>query len=180
MDRGVDSDQGTVEDADLTLKEAALLAACSVKTLRRAIHGATAPALPMHYVDGVSGAQIMVRRADLLHWQRERSGQVSTLDNAVTTGQEGLDTMATVHPSVSSGGAALIAGVVAPLVADLAEARRTIERLATENGTLRERLAHAERAQDAPAAPVGPGAAPTPTARPVASWRTRALRWLRG
>jgi len=180
MDRGVDSDQGTVEDADLTLKEAALLAACSVKTLRRAIHGATAPALPMHYVDGVSGAQIMIRRADLLHWQRERSGQVSTLDNAVATGQEGLDTMDTVHPSMSSGSAALIAGVVAPLVADLAEARRTIERLATENGALRERLAHAERARDASAAPIGPEPTPPLTARPAPSWRAWALRWLRG
>jgi len=147
MDKGVDSDQGTVEDADLTLKEAALLAACSVKTLRRAIHGATAPALPMHYVDGVSGAQIMVRRADLLQWQRERAGQVSTLDNALTTGQEGVDTVDTIHPSVSSGSAALIAGVVAPLVADLAEARRTIQQQAEELGTLRERLRALDAAQ---------------------------------
>ena len=78
--------------------------------------------------------------------------------------------------------------VSAAIVADLVA---TIQRQAEEIGVLRERL----RAIDAsaapspgatqpasapPAAPVGPGAAPTPTARPVASWRTRALRWLRG
>ena len=146
-DRGRDSDQGTVEDADLTLKEAALLAACSVKTRRRAIHGATAPALLMHYVDGVSDAQIMVRRADLLHWQREWAGQVPTLDNAVTTGQERVDTLDTVHLAVSSGSAALIAGIVAPLVADLAEARRTIQQQAEELGALRERLRALDDAQ---------------------------------
>lgn len=72
-----------------------------------------------------------------------------------------------------------IVSATAPLATELAEARRTIERLATENGALRERLAHAERVQDTPAAPVAPPPTSSPTARPAPSWRSRALRWLR-
>ncbi len=72
-----------------------------------------------------------------------------------------------------------IVSATTPLASELAEARRTIERLATENGTLRERLAHAEVAQDAPTPPVGPEPTPPPAARRAPSWRSRALRWLR-
>lgn len=71
-----------------------------------------------------------------------------------------------------------IVSATAPLATELAEARRTIERLAVENGALRERLTHAERPQDAPAAPVAPEPTPPPSARD-ASLRVRVLRWLR-
>jgi len=147
VDRGLDSDQGTVEAADLTLKQAALLVGCSVKTLRRAIHGTTAPSLPTHYIERPTGAQIMIRPADLMQWQQERAGQVTTLDTTVSTGQSALDTLDTVQPSVSSGSAAIVGGIVAPLVAELAEARRTIQQQAEELGALRERLRASEAAQ---------------------------------
>ncbi len=88
------------------------------------------------------------------------------------------------------GAATLMQEMVRQVVAPLAEAneRQAVEltrlhdlarQQAEELGVLRERLAHAERAQDAPASPVAPEPIPMPTARPAPSWRTRALRWLR-
>lgn len=88
------------------------------------------------------------------------------------------------------GAATLMQEMVRQVVAPLAEAneRQAVEltrlhdlarQQAEELGVLRERLAHAERAQDVPAAPVAPERTPTPTVRPTSSWRARALRWLR-
>jgi len=86
--------------------------------------------------------------------------------------------------------ATLMQEMVRQVVAPLAEAneRQAVEltrlhvlarQQAEELGVLRERLAHAERAQDVPAAPVVPERTPPPTARPAPSWQARALRWLR-
>ncbi len=86
--------------------------------------------------------------------------------------------------------ATLMQEMVRQVVAPLAEAneRQAVEltrlyelarQQAAELGVLRERLAHAERAQDAPVAPVGSEPHLPRPARPVASWRARALRWLR-
>ncbi len=88
---------------------------------------------------------------------------------------------------VSGRPAATDGQVSAAIVGDLVA---TIQRQAEEIGVLRERLRAIEATaapspwatqppRGEPAAPQDSGAAPTPTARPVASWRARALRWLR-
>lgn len=118
------------------------------------------------------------------------AGKVTaTADLAGTLAAEGAEGSRTVAPERGDA-AALMQEMVRQVVAPLAEAnaRQAVEltRLhdlarhqAEELGVLRERLVHAESAQDVPVAPVGPDPHPPPSARRAPSWRSRALRWLR-
>lgn len=63
--------------------------------------------------------------------------------------------------------------VVAPLVAEIADARRTIERQAEELGALRERLRALEAARDAPGGSGGSGGVEPPPEPPGASTAPR-------
>jgi len=157
---------GPARTGPLTVKDAALYLGIGERAVRKRIAAGT---LHADHIDGI--------------W---RVWPDAGPDNGIGTGPEqgrplrGPRNRAAEPLAEPSPALAVMDRLVAPLVAELAEARRTIERLATENGTLRERLAHAESARDASAAPIGPEPTPPLTARPAPSWRARALRWLRG
>lgn len=117
------------------------------------------------------------------------AGKVTaTADFAGNLAAEVAEGSRTVAPERGDA-ATLMQEMVRQVVAPLAEAnaRQAVEltrlhelarQQAEELGVLRERLAHVERVQDTPTAPVAPEPAPPPSARPAPSWRSRALRWL--
>jgi len=177
-----DSDAST-----LTTAEAAAILGRSEGTVRRLIRTGQLPAVA---IEGERTTEYRLRAEDVhdAHGRvnayatrrirvRERVTHVdaSPLNAPLDTLPVRMDATAGMQAFIDQA----IVSATAPLATELAEARRTIERLATENGTLRERLAHAESARDASAAPQDSRAAPTPTARPVATLRVRVLRWLR-
>lgn len=172
----------------LTTAEAAAILGRSEGTVRRLIRTGQLPAVP---VEGERTTEYRLRAEDV-HDAHGRTNAYATRrvrvrERVTPVDASPLDAPAEeMRPTRQDATAGMqafidqaIVSATTPLATDLAEARRTIERLATENGALRERLAHAERPQDVPTAPVGGEPTPTPTARPVPSWRARALRWLR-
>ncbi len=171
----------------LTTAEASAILGRSEGTVRRLIRAGHLPAVA---VEGERTTEYRLRAEDVhdAHGRvnayatrrvrvRERVTPVdaSPLDSPEEPRPARLDATAGMQAIIDQA----IVSATAPLATELADARRTIERLARENGMLRERLAHAERVQDTPDAPVGPEPHPQPTARPVASLRVRVLRWLR-
>jgi len=55
---------------DLTIQDVARIAGRSVKTVRRAVH---AGKLPMHYVEGARGPQLVFRPEEIERWQAQRA-----------------------------------------------------------------------------------------------------------
>lgn len=153
----------------LTVKDAALYLGIGERAVRKRIAAGT---LQADHIDGI--------------WRVWPDAEPPNGTDGTETGPEqGRSSTeprnrATEPRTEPSPALAVMDRLVAPLVAELGTARERIEDLARENGTLRERLAHAESAQDTPATPLAPEPTPTPSARPGPSWRARALRWLRG
>jgi len=171
-------------DEYVTVAAASQLTGVTERTLRRWITGRKLPAVDGHHKKLVRVGDVR----ELMAASGRSSGLVADTNGP---GDERATNVIDItpgrRPDMSGRPADTDGQVSAAIVADLVA---TIQRQAEEIGVLRERL----RAIDAsaapspgatqpasapPAAPVGPGAAPTPTARPVASLRVRVLRWLR-
>lgn len=188
-------DTGDVTAADLTLRQAAALAGCSPKTVRRAIH---AGELPSRYASTAHGAQFSLPYADVDQWARRRRASAAPGAPPPTV-DTGLDTSGPVDMPVGTGHEAdhtpsqqvdtstlvqhLLQQIVAPLTAEIARLNDVTRTQAEELGALRERMRVAEAAPlaerpqpHAPAAPVDKPtpAIPTPEATPA---RPRLSRW---
>jgi len=179
----------------LTTTEAAAILGRSEGTVRRLIRTGHLPAVE---TAGERTTEYRLRAEDVhdIHGRvnayttrrvRDR-GRVTRVDASPAEPGEPVDAHpARVDATIRTAGMQAlidqaIVSATAPLAAELAEARRTIERLAVENGTLAERLRALDVAQpptDAPPAPVAPEPIPAPRARPAPSVGARLLRWLR-
>jgi len=148
----------------LTTAEAAAILGRSEGTVRRLIRAGQLPAVA---VEGERTTEYRLRAEDV----QDAHGRVNAYATRRVRGRERvtpvdaspLDAPAEeTRPTRQDATAGMqvlidqaIVSATAPLASELAEARRTIERLAVENGALRERLTHAEMPQAAPAAPLG-------------------------
>lgn len=149
-------DASDVSAADLTLRQAAALAGCSVKTLRRAIH---AGELPSRYASTAHGAQLILPHADIERWIGQRQAAATPaptvdtrmdtpgpLDNPTSTvqkasqqGSQDVDTSTLVQH--------LLQPIVAPLTAEIARLNDLTRTQAEELGALRERVRSQEAGQ---------------------------------
>jgi len=155
---GHDAAVGEVGPADLTLRQAAALAGCSPKTVRRAIH---AGELPSRYASTAHGAQFSLPYADVARWIAQRQAAAppaptvdtsvdisAPLDNRMTTVQE--PTQEASHAvDTSTLAQLLLQQIVAPLTAEIARLNDLTRAQAEELGALRER----ERVQQEAARP---------------------------
>lgn len=184
-------DAGNVTAADLTLRQAAELAGCSVKTLRRAIHTGE---LPSRYASTAHGAQFILPYADVERWIGQRQAAAvhtappptvdtsmdtsAPLDNPMSTVQkgsygvsQGLDTSTLVQP--------LLQQIVAPLTAEIARLNELTRTQAEELGALRERVRVYETAQlterQQPHAQAAPDDEPAPAALPSVTPKPRSI-----
>jgi len=145
---GHDAAVGEVGTADLTLRQAAALAGCSPKTVRRAIH---AGELPSRYASTAHGAQFSLPYADVARWIGQRQAAAPpapTMDTSVDTSAP-LDTrMTTVQEPTQEASQAvdtstlvqqLLQEIVAPLTAEIARLNDLTRLQAEELGALRER-----------------------------------------
>jgi len=185
---GHDAAAGDVGPADLTLRQAATLAGCSVKTLRRAIHAGD---LPGRYASTAHGAQLILPYADVERWIAQRQAPATSaptvdtrvdisgsLDNRLTTVQ---DPTQEASQAVDTGGRVqqLLQEIVAPLTAEIARLNDLTRAQAEELGALRERErvytseCQKSHGQAAPLTEPTP-ASPTPEAT---TGRPRPSRW---
>jgi len=121
--------------SDLTLRQAAERAHCSVKTLRRAIDKGD---LPKRYAVGENGPQLIVTPGELETWLDRRVSTPSPLDKPVSTGQ--VDTMDRPNLSMVSTLQAAIDQAVRSAVVPLVDELHTTQ---TELGDTREQLGQA-------------------------------------
>lgn len=179
-------DAGDVTAADLTLRQAAALAGCSVKTLRRAIH---AGELPNRYVSTAYGAQLILPYADVDAWIEKRRPTASP-DAPPATLDTGLDTDPPLDKHVTTGqGSAQESGqpldtsilvqaarqqLVAPLMAEIVRLGDINRVQAEELGALRERVRRYE-AQQVPEGSQGQPARPVSLPGPLWVRLLRAL-----
>jgi len=145
---GHDTAASDVGPADLTLRQAAALAGCSPKTVRRAIH---AGELPSHYASTAHGAQFSLPYADVARWTGQRQAAAppahtvdtgmdtsAPLDNRMTTVREPAQEASHVVDT-STLVSQLLQQIVAPLTAEIARLNDLTRTQAEELGALRER-----------------------------------------
>lgn len=141
-------DASDVTAADLTLRQAAALAGCSPKTVRRAIH---AGELPSRYASTAHGAQFSLPYADVARWIGQRqpaAPPAPTMDTSVDTSGPVDMAVGTGHEPAQEASHAvdtstlaqlLLQQIVAPLTAEIARLNELTRSQAEELGALRER-----------------------------------------
>ncbi len=165
---------GPARTGPLTVKDAALYLGIGERAVRKRIAAGT---LQADHIDGI--------------WRVWPDVEPSDGTDGTGTGPEqgrplrGPRNRATEPRAEPSPALAVMDRLVAPLVAELGDARQRIEDLARENGRLQAALdalraqVNTQPASAPPAAPIGPEHTPPRPTRPAPSWRARALRWLR-